>query len=64
MTQLSIEPPVEYTITDPACREMAGQRVATDQKTILLKPSEAQFFLANGSLTPVVRGAAEPTANA
>jgi len=43
----------EYTITDPAAREMAAQRIAIGQKTIWLRPSEARFYLANGGVVPM-----------
>ena len=44
------EKKAQYALVDRNCREMSGQKVAPNQETIWMLPSEAKFFLANGGL--------------
>ena len=46
-------PKAEYRILDPNCRELANQRIAPGQTTIMLTEAQARFYLANGSIVPV-----------
>lgn len=45
---------LEYKIIDRNCHEMSGQIIIAGQATIRLTPIQAKFFLANGSIVPVM----------